>query len=457
MSVSLTTGHGAGPALALPGLSRRRRRDWFAAPDFADLAAIADFNGERYAIPALPAERVPSAPAAALLAKRACGLAEWLEVSTRGGGGLRSHVGADGAWSADLPAGTARFNWSNGRRQLALNEAATNLLANASGTGAAAGMPGLLPTGWFALAAGLSIGVVRTGLEDGMPFVDLRYRGVSSANFGVASFGAVTALAPASTYSLSAYCRLVEGSASPINLASLRFRYNLADGASTDIAVAFALAAGPLRTGRVMAADKVSLGATGTGSLFLQFNWAVGAALDFTVRLALPQLELGGFASPAIATTGGSQGRPGEVAALSPAVAALLRRPAASIVIRGQSMLRADGVLLGLDGPAALLRASQSRTQLVSDGAASLVSGSGRDLAGASWAAGLAFDPAGRSLARDGASPVGDAHAPPAGRGGVWLAGAGPGGPVADGCYDWVGIAPARLAAGRLAQLCVPA
>lgn len=318
-----------GRALQLPGLNRRRTTPWFAAPEFADLAAIADFNGDRYAIPALSAEDVALAPAAALLAKRSCSFAEWFSFSAPGSG-LRSYIDASGQWGTDLPPHAARFDWSNGRRQLALNESAANLVTNSRGIGAAAGTPGVLPAGWFAQAAGLSIGVTRTGTEDGLPYVDIRYRGVTSANFGNAVFGNVSGVVPGSGHSLSAYLSLVAGTATAINLASLRFRYTLAEGGSVDVATAFPLVAGALKQARVAATDAVAAGANGSGIIFVQFNWSVGVSVDFTIRVALPQLEVGPFASPAIPTASGTLVRPAETAALGAVAAALLRRASSS-------------------------------------------------------------------------------------------------------------------------------
>lgn len=455
MPASLAFSRGGGRALRLPALNRSRTKSWFNGPDLADLAAIADFNADRYAIPALPAAEIAAAPAAALLAKRACSFAEWFSF-TAAGSGLRSYVDAGGQWRSDLAANAPRFDWSNGRRQLALNDLATNLVPNARGLGAAAGTPGILPTGWFAQAAGLTVSVMGSGTEDGMPFLDIRYRGVSGANYGIVSFGNLTGIT-AGAHSLSAYLRLVGGAASGISFSSLRFRYSLNDGASVDAAAPFSLAAGPLRTGRITASDTVAAAANGGGSLFVQFNWTVGVTLDFTIRLALPQLEPSPFASPAIATVGTSQSRASEIAALADPVAALLQRPAASVILRGQSMLRPGGILLGATDQAALLRASATRTQLVSEGVAALTTAGGSDLATASWAAGLSFDAAGRSLARDGASLASDANPVPQGRGSLWLARSASGRSVGDGCYDWVGIAPTRLSNARLMQLCRPA
>lgn len=456
MTAALAYSRAGGRALQLPRLNRPRSRPWFAAPELADLAAIADFNRDRYAIPALPAGAMRAAPGAALLTKRACSFAEWCSVSAPGSV-LRSYVDANGQWRSDLAANLPRFDWSHGRRQLALNGLSANLVPNSLGAGAAAGSPGVLPAGWFVQAAGLSISVVGSGAEDGLPFVDLRYQGVGTTNFGVASFGSVTGIAPATAHTVSAHLRLVGGSASGIQLSSLRFRYGLAGGGSTDVAASFLLADDALQRSRVAVSDIVAAAANGNGSVFVQFNWVVGTPLDFTLRVALPQLEAAPFASPAIPTAGTSVTRPAESAALSVAVATLLQRPAASVVIRGQSMLRARGILLGLAGQVALLRSSAARTEVASDGTAALLSGSGSNFATSSWAVGLSFDATGRSLVRDGADPSSDANAPPPERGSAWLGRSADGQNVGDGSYDWIGIAPSRLPNARLMQLCVPA
>ncbi|MBA4271356.1 MAG: hypothetical protein C0447_18380 [Methylobacterium sp.] len=117
--------------LDLARLSRAGARAWYEAPAYAELAAIADFNADRYAITTVPLASIAGASAAALRVKRAASFAE-LIAFTCSSGSARSYLDAQGLLRADLAADQPRFDWTNGRRQLALNGASANLLLNSA-------------------------------------------------------------------------------------------------------------------------------------------------------------------------------------------------------------------------------------------------------------------------------------------------------------------------------------
>lgn len=117
--------------LDLARLTPAGKRAWFEAPAYADFAAIADFSADRYAITTVPLAGIAGASAAALRVKRAASFAE-LIAFTCSSGPARSYLDAQGVMRADLAADQPRFDWTNGRRQLALNGASANLLLNSA-------------------------------------------------------------------------------------------------------------------------------------------------------------------------------------------------------------------------------------------------------------------------------------------------------------------------------------
>lgn len=117
--------------LDLARLTPAGKRAWFEAPAYADFAAIADFSADRYAITTVPLAGIAGASAAALRVKRAASFAE-LIAFTCSSGSARSYLDAQGVMRADLALDQPRFDWTNGRRQLALNGASANLLLNSA-------------------------------------------------------------------------------------------------------------------------------------------------------------------------------------------------------------------------------------------------------------------------------------------------------------------------------------
>lgn len=107
---------------------------WFNAPAYADAAAVADFNNDRYAITTVAVGSVAGATAADLRVKRACTFAEFFAF-TASSTTARTYVDALGTLRNDLAVDQPRADWSLGKRQLALSSDATNLFLN-SATGA---------------------------------------------------------------------------------------------------------------------------------------------------------------------------------------------------------------------------------------------------------------------------------------------------------------------------------
>lgn len=346
---------------ALRGLSWPSRRDWFAAPAFADLAAVADFNADRYAITAVPTAQIGSASAAELCVKRSSSFAEWFAF-TAASTTARSYLDAGGALRNDLAADQPRFDFRNGRRQLAVSNGATNLALNS--------------------ATGTTQGVTVSGVAHTLSFT-----GTGS----IAWSGAATG----------------------------------------------------------------SLAGTGAGSrVFASFTPTAGTVtLTPTGDVRLVQVETGSIATAYIPTTTAAVSRAIESARMSPAIEAILQRLAASIVVRGQNLLSGNSMsILGSNAAHWIRVGGGGLTGTYVVGGVTL-NATGVAFNTAAWAIAHGFEPSGRSVVRNGSPVASDANTPLA-LGAVRLGGYQ--GLSNDGHYDFVGIAPSRLADARLTALAVP-
>lgn len=104
---------------------------WFNDPQFADLSIIADFPNNRYAITTVTQANIATATAAQLKVKREATFSE-IFAFTCSSSTERTYRDSGGVLRTNLAINAPRFDWSNGRRQLAINAAATNLLLNSA-------------------------------------------------------------------------------------------------------------------------------------------------------------------------------------------------------------------------------------------------------------------------------------------------------------------------------------
>lgn len=185
-----------------------------------------------------------------------------------------------------------------------IEEQRTNSIRNNTMQGAVAGTPGTAPTTWSLISGGgLSREVVSIGTESGISYIDVRFFGTPSSiaaqRVYVESSFTISA-ADGQAWSLSAYVKLVAGTAP----SGLFIGFDETGPGATYIKTDQANL--PLTSTLTRAKYSATLsGGVNVAYVIPQigFNSEIGVAVDFTLRIGLPQLEQGAFATSVIPTT----------------------------------------------------------------------------------------------------------------------------------------------------------
>ena len=192
---------------------------------------------------------------------------------------------------------------------LLMEEARTNAVRNPRFEGAAAGTPGTAPTFMSGLnGSGLTGSVIGTGTASGVPYVDVRLQGTASSVGATMNFETSSGIAAVQgqSWSLSAFVAVVGGSLANISstiLATNEYTGALAYVGSSLVSAGLGVDSVLRRfsvTGTVAGATVASI------MPYLKLNFASGAIIDVTLRVGLPQMELGAFATSPIMPNIGS-------------------------------------------------------------------------------------------------------------------------------------------------------
>lgn len=199
---------------------------------------------------------------------------------------------------------------------LRVEEQRTNSIRNNTMAGAVAASPGATPTNWVVTgtSGGVTRTIVGTGVDSGIAYIDIRYEFSSSGNAFV-NFEPATQVAAASgqSWTASHYCKLQSGSTSSVTLATNVIGYSAA-GAALEITprTVFTPSGAALATQRYAHTRTLNNASTA----YVTSNIAITAtdAADITLRIGMPQLERGAFATSVIPTTTAAATRNADVA-----------------------------------------------------------------------------------------------------------------------------------------------
>lgn len=196
---------------------------------------------------------------------------------------------------------------------LLVEEQRTNGVRNPIMSGAVAGSPGTWPTDWASalLGTGITTAVAGSGVESGIYFVDLQFSGTPSAtisNFLQIDFETASGIAASNsqTWTESVYLRLVGGSFA--NVTGMQLVVRQYDGSSAFLAGLATTGAlptsAPLATQRYTQTVTTNNASTAFIQPGLNIGFTISAPINFTLRIGLPQLELGPFATSPIFPAG---------------------------------------------------------------------------------------------------------------------------------------------------------
>ena len=203
---------------------------------------------------------------------------------------------------------------------LLVEESRTNGIRNNTMVGAVAGTPGTLPTNWIATAAtNLSREVIGTGVENGINYIDLRFTGtVTAARTQYIYFEPTSQIAAINgqSWAGSVWLKLAGGSLA--NITSVVIQADTRDSAlvyaNTPYGSTISLTSALTR----FAASGLATGASVAWvQPFVQFTTAASGSIDITLRIGLPQLEQGAFATSVIPTTTAAATRSADVASIT--------------------------------------------------------------------------------------------------------------------------------------------
>jgi hypothetical protein len=186
---------------------------------------------------------------------------------------------------------------------LLVEPAATNQIRNNTMVGAVAGTPGTLPTNHSTTLNGLTRTIVGVGSENGVDYIDVQVSGTATGSVFLYAFETPTQIVAASgqAWTNSMWIKQVAdvgGNRPPARLTM--YEYTAAGAYVTEGSAPVTLTSSLTR----FSFTRTLTGATtARATPIVQFFLNVGITYNFTIRIGLPQMELGSVATSVIPTT----------------------------------------------------------------------------------------------------------------------------------------------------------
>ena len=202
---------------------------------------------------------------------------------------------------------------------LLVEEQRTNLVRNNTAQGAVVGNPGTLPTNSYVYIApsGISREITSIGTENGITYFDVRYYGVSASS-GELSWAPQTAtntpITGGQVVSASVYLKAVSGTFA--NISSLSVRVLDYTGSSYLDESGTVVSTSSLQSSTLQRYSHTrTTNASANGVVFsITLNKTSAGPVDVTLRIGMPQVELGPEPTSAIATSSSTVTRSPDIA-----------------------------------------------------------------------------------------------------------------------------------------------
>jgi hypothetical protein len=179
---------------------------------------------------------------------------------------------------------------------------ATNQIRNNTMVGAVVGTPGTLPTNWGVInLRGLSTNIVGFGISGGIEYIDIRYSGTANANdVAQIRFETTTQISASNgqTWTQSAFLNGISG-----NVPQIGFQITYRDSGGAQIGTPNTLFDITGTQARYEFTNTINNASTAFVQPYITARVFNGVAYDFTIRIGLPQMELGSVATSPIKTT----------------------------------------------------------------------------------------------------------------------------------------------------------
>lgn len=205
---------------------------------------------------------------------------------------------------------------------LLIEEQRTNSIRNNTMQGAVAGTPGTLPTNWaVSTLSGITVSVSSIATENGITYVDLNYSGTAASTGTLfVAFDTTSGIAAldAQTWTHATYVKQTTAVSLPTT--KLGWRTYTSGGAlvtANNVTLTVAGSGSSLSTTRQTYSAALSGATIAFVRPTLEIDFAGSTAYNFTLRIGLPQLEQGAFATSVIPTTTTALTRNADVASMT--------------------------------------------------------------------------------------------------------------------------------------------